>query len=208
MDLEKAAVDVAMRKGAVVWLTGMSGAGKSTIARALVARMQTDGIRSTMLDGDVLRTGLNSDLGFGEADRTENLRRIAHVAALFCNEGYVVVTATISPYPEHRENARKIVGDDAFVEVFVDTPLEVCESRDPKGLYKRARRGEIKQFTGLSAPYHRPENPHVVLHTEGTDVGQSVGAVFDYLLCAGKCAHEINGARVLFADETIATAEV
>jgi adenylylsulfate kinase len=154
----------------------------------LVARMQMDGILSTMLDGDVLRTGLNSDLGFSEAARTENLRRVAHVAALFCNEGYVVVTATISPNPEHRENARKIVGDEAFVEVFVDTPLEVCESRDPKGLYRRARRGEITQFTGLGAPYHRPENPHLVLRTEGVDVERSVDEVVDYLVCAGKSA--------------------
>lgn len=180
-------MDVAIRKRAVVWLTGMSGAGKSTIARALVARMQTDGILSTMLDGDALRTGLNSDLGFSEADRTENLRRVAHVAALFCNEGYLVVAATISPNPEHRESARKIIGEEVFVEVFVDTPLEVCESRDPKGLYMRARRGEIKQFTGLGAPYHRPENPHLVLHTAGVDVDQNVGEVADYLVCAGKC---------------------
>ncbi|MEK6290541.1 MAG: adenylyl-sulfate kinase, partial [Paraburkholderia tropica] len=108
-------MDIAKRKGVVVWLTGISDAGKSTIARALATRMQTDGIRSMVLDGDVLQTGLNSDPGFSEAELTENLRRVAHVAALFCNEGYVVVTATISPNPEHRENARKIVGEEAYV---------------------------------------------------------------------------------------------
>ncbi|WP_042264217.1 adenylyl-sulfate kinase [Paraburkholderia heleia] len=181
IEVEKAEVDVVTRKAAVVWLTGMSGAGKSTIAHALVERMQTDGIPSTMLDGDVLRTGLNADLGFSEAERSENLRRVAHVAALFCDEGYVVVTATISPNPEHRENARKIIGDEAFIEVFVDTPLEVCESRDPKGLYRRARRGEIKQFTGLGAPYHRPLNPHIVLRTDGASVERNVREVIDYL---------------------------
>lgn len=186
--MESAAVDIAMRKGVVVWLTGMSGAGKTTIARALVERMQADGICATLLDGDVLRTGLNSDLGFTEADRTENLRRVAHVAALFCNEGYVAVVATISPNPGHRENARRIVGEEAFVEVFVDTPLEVCESRDPKGLYKRARRGEIKQFTGLSAPYQPRSKPHLVLHTQGTDVERNVRTVIDYLVFAGNCA--------------------
>lgn len=171
----------------MVWLTGISGAGKSTIAHALVARLQSFGVRSTMLDGDVLRTGLNSDLGFSDAERTENLRRVAHVAALFCNEGFIVVTATISPNPEHRENARRIVGDEAFVEVFVDTPLEVCESRDPKGLYKRARCGEIKRFTGLDAPYHPPKNADLVLRTEGTDVVRCVGQVVDYLVRARQC---------------------
>jgi adenylylsulfate kinase len=181
--MEQAGVDTTIPKGVVVWLTGMSGAGKSTIGQAFVSRMQTFGVRSTVLDGDVLRTGLNADLGFTDADRSENLRRIAHVAALFCDEGFVVVAATISPVPEHRENARQIVGGDSFVEVFVDTSLEVCESRDPKGLYLRARRGEIKQFTGLDAPYHPPENPDLVLHTEELDVDRCVGKIIDYLLC-------------------------
>jgi adenylylsulfate kinase len=181
-------VNTTTHKGMVVWLTGMSGAGKSTIAHAFVAHMRTLGVRATLLDGDVLRTGLNADLGFSEVERTENLRRIAHVAALFCNEGFVVVTATISPNPEHRDNARQIVGDDSFVEVFVDTPLEVCEQRDPKGLYQRARRGEIKQFTGLGAPYHAPANPDLVVQTEGTDVDHCVGQVVDYVVHGGQYA--------------------
>ncbi len=134
-----------------------------------------------MLDGDVLRTGLNADLGFSEAERTENLRRVAHVAALFCKEGFVAVTATISPEPEHRENARRIVGDANFVEVFVDTPLDVCEQRDPKGLYKRARSGEIPQFTGIGSPYHAPLRPDLSLRTHGNSVEHCVDVIIGYL---------------------------
>ncbi len=134
-----------------------------------------------MLDGDVLRAGLNSDLGFSDEERTENLRRVAHVAALFCNEGFIVVTATISPNPEHRESARQIIGEDNFVEVFVDTPFDVCESRDPKGLYKLARRGEIKGFTGIASPYRPPTNPDVILRTEDTDVDSCVARITEYL---------------------------
>lgn len=175
-------VETATSTGAVVWLTGMSGAGKSTIGRALVERLKALGIRSTVLDGDVLRTGLNSDLGFSEADRTENLRRVAHVADLFCREGFVAITATISPEAEHRDNARRIAGDARFVEVFIDTPFEICEERDPKGLYKRARRGEIKQFTGLGAPYHPPANADVVVRTQHSSVSQCVDLVIDCLV--------------------------
>jgi adenylylsulfate kinase len=168
-------------QGVVVWFTGMSGAGKSTIAHALTKRLQTFALRATVLDGDALRTGLNSDLGFSEAERTENLRRVAHVAALFCKEGFIAITATISPDPQHRENARRIIGDTAFVEVFVDTPLEICESRDPKGLYQRARRGEIPQFTGVGSPYHPPANPQLTLQTQGNTVEQCVDEVIDDL---------------------------
>ncbi|RQH08631.1 adenylyl-sulfate kinase [Paraburkholderia dinghuensis] len=162
----------------------MSGAGKSTIARALVARMQTLDIRSTLLDGDVLRTGLNADLGFSNEDRTENLRRVAHVAALFRNEGFIAVTATISPEPEHRTNARHIVGAESFVEVFIDTPLHLCEMRDPKGLYKRARRGEIPQFTGIGAAYHPPVDPDLVLRTQDASVDECAQQIIDYLIVA------------------------
>lgn len=175
-------METATSAGVVIWLTGMSGAGKSTIARALVNRLQTFALRATMLDGDVLRTGLNADLGFSDAERTENLRRVAHVATLFCEEGFVAVTATISPEPEHRENARRIVGNDNFVEIFVDTPLTICEQRDPKGLYRRARRGEIPQFTGIGSPYHPPLHPELCLHTHGNSVDHCVDLIIDYLV--------------------------
>jgi len=184
-------VNTTTPKGVVVWLTGMSGAGKSTIAHAFVTQMRMLGARTTLLDGDVLRTGLNSDLGFSDEERTENLRRVAHVAALFCEEGFVAVTATISPNAEHRENARKIVGSASFVEVFVDTPLEVCESRDPKGLYKRARQGEIKEFTGLGAPYYRPVNPDVTVLTQGASVRQCVDQIVEHLFRAGRIDTEL-----------------
>ena len=177
-------MNTATSAGVVIWLTGMSGAGKSTVARALVNRMQTFALRATMLDGDVLRTGLNADLGFSEAERTENLRRVAHVAALFCKEGFVAVTATISPDPAHRDNARRIVGDAHFVEVFVDTPLDVCEQRDPKGLYRRARSGEIPQFTGIGSPYHAPLDPDLILHTHGNSVEHCVDEIITYLVHA------------------------
>ncbi|WP_321912921.1 adenylyl-sulfate kinase [Paraburkholderia sp. J11-2] len=176
--------------GIVIWLTGVSGAGKSTIAHALVARIQRIGLQSLLLDGDVLRAGLNSDLGFSEADRTENLRRVAHVASLFCQAGFVTVTATISPAAEHRERARQITGDSSFVEVFVDTPLEVCEMRDPKGLYKRARRGDIQHFTGISAPYEPPLTPDVVVRTQGVGINQCVDEIVDYLVRTHRIEHK------------------
>ncbi|MFX1802678.1 adenylyl-sulfate kinase [Paraburkholderia sp. A1RO-5] len=175
-------VETETSAGVVVWFTGMSGAGKSTIARALVDRLQTSSFRATMLDGDVLRAGLNSDLGFSKAERTENLRRVAHVAALFCKEGFVTVTATISPETEHRENARRIIGEASFIEVFIDTPPEVCEKRDPKGLYQRARLGEIPQFTGIESRYQPPTHPDLTLYTQGHTVAHCVGRIVDHLV--------------------------
>jgi adenylylsulfate kinase len=174
-------VGTATSAGVVVWLTGMSGAGKSTIARAFVEQLQTQGLQAILLDGDILRTGLNSDLGFSDVDRTENLRRVAHVAALFCEQGFIAVTATISPEPEHRRDARRIVGKHRFVEVFVSAPLEVCEKRDPKGLYRRARRGEIPGFTGVDAPYHPPATPDVELRTHEIAVNDCVTQLITYL---------------------------
>lgn len=148
-----------------VWLTGLSGAGKSTIAAEL-ERQLIDGARPCyMLDGDNVRAGINRDLGFGPEDRRENIRRIAEIARLMNDAGLVVVTAFISPYRADRQMAREIVGADRFIEVHIDAPLEVCERRDPKGLYRKARRGELPDFTGVTAPYETPENPDLVLAT-------------------------------------------
>jgi adenylyl-sulfate kinase len=148
-----------------VWLTGLSGAGKSTIAAALERRLIDGATACYMLDGDNVRAGINRDLGFGPEDRRENIRRIAEIARLMNDAGLVVITAFISPYRADRQMASEIVGADRFVEVHVDAPLEVCERRDPKGLYRKARRGELADFTGVTAPYEAPQSPAVVLAT-------------------------------------------
>jgi adenylyl-sulfate kinase len=151
------------QRGCVVWFTGLSGSGKSTVARALEESLAAEGRLVYVLDGDNIRTGLCSDLGFTAADRSENIRRIGHVAALFADAGAIVLTAFISPFRSDRAQARAIVGAD-FLEVFVDAPLNVCETRDPKGLYKKARAGQIAEFTGISSPYEPPERPELHLH--------------------------------------------
>ncbi len=151
--------------GCVVWLTGLSGSGKSTIACVLEEKLTRAGHLTFILDGDNVRHGLNSDLGFTAEDREENIRRIGQVAALFADAGVIAVVAFISPYIKDRLAARRAAGEDRFFEVFLDTPLQECEKRDPKGLYKKARAGEISEFTGLDAPYERPEDPELVLDT-------------------------------------------
>ena len=150
----------------VIWLTGLSGAGKSTIAQVLAQVLNEKGLKSYVLDGDVLRTGLNKDLGFSEQDRMENIRRTAQVAKLMVDAGIIVIAALISPYAKDRQSARELFKKDQFVEVFIDTPIEICIQRDPKGLYARAIKGEIKDFTGVNAPYERPTNPELFLNTE------------------------------------------
>lgn len=167
-------------RGAVIWMTGLSGAGKSTLADALHLRLSEQGCASMVLDGDVLRRGLNADLGYTAEDRTENLRRVAHVAALFMQQGFVAIAAVISPEHRHRRTAREIVGD-GFVEVFVDTPLQVCETRDVKGLYARARRGEIPHFTGVSGVFDAPVAADVVIDTTRMSVDQSVDRLLSQL---------------------------
>jgi adenylylsulfate kinase len=157
--------------GKVIWFTGLSGSGKSTIANALDEVLHGRGLKTYILDGDNIRMGLNKDLGFSPEDRKENIRRIAEVAKLFADSGTIVLTAFISPYREDRQMARDIIGED-FVEVYMNTPLEVCEDRDPKGLYKKARAGEIKGFTGIDAPYEEPENPEVII-SEGSVLSSS-----------------------------------
>ena len=150
-------------KSAVIWLTGLSGSGKSTIANELDHQLFKRGVNSYVLDGDNVRHGLNKDLGFSPEDRVENIRRIGEVAKLMAGAGFVVITAFISPYRADRELVRELLEPDEFIEVFVDCPLEVCEERDTKGLYKKARAGEIPEFTGISAPYETPENGELTI---------------------------------------------
>lgn len=152
-------------RGATIWLTGLSASGKSTIADLLAGMLHDRGVLTAVLDGDNIRHGLNSDLGFSPSDRTENIRRIAEVAKLFTSFGIVNVVAFISPYLEDRRSARAIQGEGDFFEVYVEVPLAVAEERDPKGLYAKARRGEIPSFTGISAPYEEPVTPELVLKT-------------------------------------------
>lgn len=150
----------------VIWFTGLSGAGKSTLAGLLEKQLYQKNIHTCLLDGDNLRAGLNRNLGFTEAERTENLRRVAEVAKLFAESGNVAIAAFISPLESDRRMVKEIIGEERFLEVFVDTSLEECESRDVKGLYKRARAGEITDFTGISAPFEEPENPEMRVFTE------------------------------------------
>jgi adenylylsulfate kinase len=163
------------QRGCVVWLTGLSGSGKSTIARTLERRLVRRGRLVYVLDGDNFRHGLASDLGFTPADREENIRRAGEVAALLADAGIIAVTAFISPYRRDRRRARSAAPAGRFVEVFVDAPLAECERRDPKGLYRRARAGELADFTGVSAPYERPESPELVLDAAGRSAEQCAG---------------------------------
>ncbi len=164
-----------------IWLTGLSGSGKSTIAQNLEKRLIDQGRAVYLLDGDNTRAGLNSDLGFSAGDRTENIRRVAEVARLFNDSGLIAITAFISPYINDRQKARETAGEGRFIEVFVDAPLETCESRDPKGLYKKARSGEIASFTGISAPYEVPPTPEIHLNTAEQDIDQCVEAIIKVL---------------------------
>lgn len=167
-------------KGAVFWFTGLSGAGKSSLAHAVEEGLFREGIRTVVLDGDNVRHGLCGDLGFSDEDRKENIRRISHLAKLFADNGIVVLTAFISPFKVDRENARKIIGSD-FHEIFCDSSIQVCEQRDVKGLYRRARAGEIPHFTGISSPYEVPETPDLSISTE-SEFEETKQTVFDYLI--------------------------
>lgn len=165
---------------ALLWYTGLSGSGKSTIANAVDRKLFELGCHTYLLDGDNVRHGLNTDLGFNDADRVENIRRITEVSRLFLDAGLIVGTAFISPFIADRSQARKLAGE-RFIEVFVDTPLEVCEQRDPKGLYKKARAGDIPHFTGISSPYEAPEQPEVHLKTDEMSIEQAAEQVVQYL---------------------------
>ncbi|AMM84519.1 sulfate adenylyltransferase subunit CysN [Martelella sp. AD-3] len=178
---KKAHAELKAQKPAVLWFTGLSGSGKSTVANALEKILHAKGKHTYMLDGDNIRHGLNRDLGFTAEDRVENIRRVAEVARLMADAGLIVLVSFISPFRSERRLAREMMDDDEFVEIFVDTPLEVCAERDPKGLYKKAQAGEIDNFTGITSPYETPENPEVHLHTVGHEPFELAGRIEEYL---------------------------
>ena len=173
------------QKPCILWFTGLSGSGKSTIANAVELELFKRGRKTYLLDGDNVRHGLNKDLGFSEQDRIENIRRIGEVAKLFVDSGLIVLSAFISPFKSDRQIARSLVKYDEFIEVFIDTPLEVCEQRDPKGLYKKARDGAIKNFTGISSPYEAPEDPQIHIKTDEHSIEECVDIVINYLIKFG-----------------------
>ena len=158
----------------VVWLTGLSGSGKSTIADHLEQYLFKKGIHTANLDGDMLRTGLNKDLGFSEEDRSENIRRIAEISKILSDNGLVVIAAFVSPFSKDRNLVKKTVGEENFIEIFVQTSIEECERRDVKGLYSKARKGDLKNFTGIDSPYENPINPDLIIDTEKTSIEDSV----------------------------------
>lgn len=173
------------QKPCILWFTGLSGSGKSTIANAVEKELYKRNCKTYLLDGDNVRHGLNKDLGFSEIDRIENIRRIGEVSKLFLDSGLIVLTAFISPFKSDRQVARSLVEYDEFIEIFVDTPLSVCEKRDPKGLYKKARDGAIKNFTGIDSPYEVPISSEIKVKTDKLNVKQSVDKIISYLIKHG-----------------------
>jgi len=170
------------QRSKVIWMTGLSGAGKTTLSYALESALHKMGYFVQTLDGDNVRTGINKNLGFSEADRYENIRRISEVSKLFVNCGIITIASFISPTAEIREMARTIIGPGDFLEIFVNAPLEVCESRDTKGLYRKARKGEIREFTGIDAPYDIPAHPAIELRTDLLSIEESISKIVDFLL--------------------------
>lgn len=168
-------------KSAILWFTGLSGAGKSTISAELEKRLFKKGIRTFRLDGDNIRHGLNKNLGFTPEDRTENIRRIGEVSKLMVDAGLFTLSAFISPYRADRKQIRQLVEDNEFIEIFVKASLSICEERDPKGLYKKARLGEIKEFTGIDAPYEEPTSPELIIDTNTLSIDESVQKIIYYL---------------------------
>ncbi len=174
-------VNLLNQKGVTIWLTGLSGSGKSTIAVELEHALIENRHQAYILDGDNIRHGLNKNLGFSPEDRTENIRRIGEVAKLFTDAGIITITAFIYPYREDRDAVRRLLSDGEFIEVYVKCPLDVCEERDTKGLYKKARAGEVKDFTGISAPYEEPLNPELTIDSSKLTVEESTRTVLNYL---------------------------
>ena len=169
------------QKPCILWFTGLSGSGKSTIANAVEVKLNQIQKHTYLLDGDNIRMGLNKGLSFSDEDRVENIRRIGEVAKLFVDSGIIVLTAFISPFQEDRDRVRELVEEDEFIEVYVDTPLKVCESRDPKGLYKKARSGEIPDFTGISSPYEAPSDPELHVKTDKNSIEECADIIIEYL---------------------------
>lgn len=174
------------QKSIVIWLTGLSGSGKSTIANEIANQLHKMGKLSYILDGDNVRLGLNKDLGFSDDDRKENIRRIAETAKLMSDAGVIVITAFISPFINEREMAKQIIGEDKFYEIFINTPLDLCESRDPKGLYKKARMGQIPMFTGIDSPYEQPLNPYLSINTDDSNPFDSAKSIVNHLISDSK----------------------
>jgi len=168
--------------GRVLWFTGLSGSGKSTLATGLERRLVDPGYHAYVLDGDNVRSGINQNLGFSDEDRVENIRRIAEVSKLFVQAGIVTLNCFISPTREMRTLARDIIGPEDFIEIYVNTPLEICEARDVKGLYRKARKGEIKDFTGIDAPFEEPGDPAIVINTASRTVDQCVDELFEFVI--------------------------
>ncbi|HHB92747.1 MAG TPA: adenylyl-sulfate kinase [Thioploca sp.] len=177
--------DLNHHKSTLLWFTGLSGAGKSTLAHALEESLYQMGYHTFVLDGDNVRHGLCGDLGFSNTDRVENIRRVGETAKLFIEAGVIVLTAFISPFRVDRDKARKLVGNNDFIEIYCDCPLEVCEERDVKGLYNLARKGEIKEFTGISSPYEEPQNPELVIDTSNGNLEQCIKQILEFLIQRG-----------------------
>ncbi len=169
------------QKPCILWFTGLSGSGKSTIANAVEAKLYELQKHTYLLDGDNIRMGLNKGLGFSDADRVENIRRIGEVSKLFVDAGLIVLTAFISPFEKDRDMIRTLMQDGEFIEIFVDTSLETCEQRDPKGLYKKAKTGKISNFTGISSPYEKPKNAEIVIKTDELDINECANKIIKYL---------------------------
>lgn len=178
-------VKLKQQQPVVLWFTGLSGSGKSTVANAVESKLLSLGKHSYLLDGDNVRHGLNKDLGFSDADRIENIRRIGEVAKLFVDSGAIVLTAFISPFISDRQQARELLAEKQFLEVFIDTPLEICEQRDPKGLYKKARKGEIKNFTGIDSEYEAPVSPDIHVETANKSIEECAELVVKQLVELG-----------------------
>jgi bifunctional enzyme CysN/CysC len=178
---KSARAQVKNQKAAVLWFTGLSGSGKSTIANLVEKALYADGRHTYILDGDNVRHGLNRDLGFTDADRVENIRRVGEAAKLFVDAGLIVLVSFISPFKSERRMARELVGAAEFIEIFVDTPIELCMERDPKGLYEKARTGEIKNFTGITSPYEEPENAEITVKTADKSAADAAAEIVAYL---------------------------